>query len=212
MLLKFRDNSALTVALSNPKALCDRVEGLGTLPIVSIVIPFSIDQLKASHPLRLVQCATDRVVVAVESGDGYKCVVAGVCGAGETPESIADLRMVGKAPAEKLAVMPVKRTLTELIGLLQRVQRNLHRIKYASFRDDKVLALLTAFRHGDLELRGRLRKIIRNSYRGFNEAALQLRCDTFEKKLLEWSSESFVRGVRAATNEALVPIIESYLN
>jgi hypothetical protein len=88
----------------------------------------------------------------------------------------------------------------------------LHRIKYASFRDDKVLALLTAFRQGDVVLHDRLRKIIRNSYRGFNEAALQLRCDTFEKKLLEWSSESFVRGVRAATNEALVPIIESYLN
>jgi hypothetical protein len=214
--LKFRDHFALQKAMMEPKLLCACVDGLEVLPIVSVAIPFALDDLQVSYRLRLKPCGEARLVVIVESEAGRRCLVAGVCRAQQTPHRISDLQAIGNAHANatstspELPKTPATRTLMQLLELLNTARDSVRRKKYVACRDDNGLAILTAFRGDDEEWRNKLQKLVRESYRGIDEAALQRRCERFEKKFNRWSSKGFVDGARAVTTEALLSIIENY--
>jgi hypothetical protein len=214
MIISFRTRKDMMRVLADSKELSERVKGLPTLPVTVIFAPstFPFENVNENFRLRLLPSGNARIVV-IAPPRGYKCFIAGVCAAKQAPKTVADLMncVVAEHAEPDTADTVATRTLKELMQLIQTTQRNLNSNKYVGFRDDKVLALFTALNARDERWCERLRLLVQDSYRGFDESALQRRCDTFNKKLLKWRSESFVSGVRDSVSESLREIIESRL-
>lgn len=218
IVLEFENLSQMMAVISSPTALCARVEGLQTLPIAVVYLcnTFKFAHVTNRFRLKLAANAASQVVLIV-SKDVCKCLVAGICPAAQVPKSIADLRSIAGLPKARRQSVPKsptrkKRTLKDLTQLLSSAQHSLRRGKYAAFRDDKGFALLTALRaDDDDEWCATLRKNVRDSYRGFDEAALRERCESFDRKLLQWRGKSFRGGLQAVADVAILSFIKGYM-